>query len=296
MEDDRYDFTFFGRSLGDTACSAVHYPPALTSNGSGYISRNLDFPIPRDYQSLDFFPFKHTYLVEMEPDTGYASLSLLCFDIFGLALEGINDRGLAVIHLADADTRHDHASRATLHTQRGFNEFLPIQYLLDNCASVEEAISELEQMEHYHAVVPVHLLVADKSGRSFAFEYAPDGKRKVVVHGDPATPFRITNFQLNRLNDPLLSGQMKRRSRENGMDRYDILGQTLNATAFPVDAGTTKDINTHVYVHADGETELDRTLFHTMYDLASCSVRIALLPTTEQSIDTFTELRLSARR
>jgi len=90
-----HDFSCFGRPLGDTGCSAVYYPPSLMRHGSGTISRNLDFPIPANYRDLESFPFKHTYVIEMKPETGYASLSLFCFDVFGLSMEGINDRGLA---------------------------------------------------------------------------------------------------------------------------------------------------------------------------------------------------------
>lgn len=296
LYDTSHDFSCFGRPLGETACSAVFYPPALTRKHHGHISRNLDFPIPADYRNLDTFPFKHTYLVEMRPDNSYASLSLFCFDIFGLALEGINERGLAVIHLADADTRHDHGASATGRTRTGFNEFLPIQYLLDNCETVAEARAALEQMTHYHAAVPVHLLVADQKGNAVVFEYAPDGKEKVFVQGESDTPLRITNFQLNRLDNPALLAEMETRASENGMDRYQWLGQVMETTPFPVDEETIRHINGQVYVHSDGEDQLDRTLFHTVYDLSACTVRIRLLPSTDLSVDAFATFDLLSER
>ncbi|MGW8325290.1 MAG: carcinine hydrolase/isopenicillin-N N-acyltransferase family protein, partial [Desulfobacterales bacterium] len=76
------------------------------------------------------------------------------------------------IHLADADTRIDHENLATKETQKGFNEFLPIQYLLDTCSTAGDAAKVLNKMEHYHVAIPVHLLIADKHGDSFVFEYS----------------------------------------------------------------------------------------------------------------------------
>jgi hypothetical protein len=109
LSDHNYDFSFFGDVPNGVACSAVYYPPATTSSKCGYISRNLDFSIPKNLKlEKPVFPFKHTYVIEMYPESSYPSISPFCFEVFGLALEGINSEGLAVIHLADADTRIDH--------------------------------------------------------------------------------------------------------------------------------------------------------------------------------------------
>jgi penicillin V acylase-like amidase (Ntn superfamily) len=115
----------------------------------------------------------------MYPQSSYPSISLFCFEVFGLALEGINSEGLAVIHLADADTRIDHEELATHQTRKGFNEFLPIQYLLDRCSTAPEAIEALRKMKHYHIAIPVHLLIADRQGDSYVFEYSSDGSQKI---------------------------------------------------------------------------------------------------------------------
>ncbi|MCW8926060.1 MAG: carcinine hydrolase/isopenicillin-N N-acyltransferase family protein, partial [Xanthomonadales bacterium] len=215
--DDQYlDFSFFGEVPGGTACSAVYYPPAITTTGCGSLSRNLDFSIPSDIRNPSF-PFKHSYLVEMHPESGYASISLFCFEVFGLALEGINSEGLTVIHLADKDTQFDHENLATGATAEGFNEFLPVQFLLDTCSTAKEAKEALQRTEHYHVAFATHLLVADKEGNSFVFEYSPDGTNKVFVQGSKTNPQKITNFQLNRLTDERMAIELKSRSSENGL-------------------------------------------------------------------------------
>lgn len=277
LGDEGFDFSFFGQVPGGTSCSAVYYPPAVTASGHGSLSRNLDFSIPLDI-SEPSFPFKHSYLVELHPDTAYSSISLFCFEVFGLALEGINSEGLTVVHLADNDTGFHHETLATKATATGFNEFLPIQFLLDTCATAREAREALQSMKHYHVAFATHLLVADREGNSFVFEYSPDGTGKTFVRGSPAAPQVVTNFQLNRLADEKLASELKSRSSDNGFDRYAALRSQLDQAGFPVSEREAKDLNASVYVHEDKPEALDRTLFHTVYDQASRSVQISLLP------------------
>ena len=287
LTDPDYDFSFFGKIPDGIGCSAVYYPPSTTETGHGYISRNLDFVIPRNYTQNEF-PFKETYVFEMHPETGFSSLTIFCFDVFGTALEGINSEGLAVIHLADADTRIDHQELATGQTRRGFNEFLPVQYLLDKCSTAQEARRALKQLVHYHVAIPTHLLIADQSGDSFVFEYSPDGIRKLYLDGSPDSPFRITNFQLNRLSDDKLKKKMETRCTVNGLDRYRTLKERLAETQFPITTQQIRDVNTSVYIHEDKETELDRTIYHIIYDITSQSVKYCLLPTeTSPQFHTF---------
>jgi predicted choloylglycine hydrolase len=277
LDDQNSDFSFFGEVPNGTACSAVYYPPALTITGRGNLSRNLDFSIPSNIKKPSF-PFKHSYLIEMHPDSGYSSISLFCFEVFGLALEGINSEGLTVIHLADNDTKFHHENLATRETAKGFNEFLPVQFLLDTCSTAKEAKEALQRTEHYHVAFATHLLVADKEGNSFVFEYSPDGTNKIFIQGSKAVPQKITNFQLNRLSDEKMANELKSRSSENGFDRYLTLQKQIDQVKFPITERAAKEINTSVYVYADTENVLDRTIFHSIYDMTLKTVQISLLP------------------
>jgi predicted choloylglycine hydrolase len=294
LNDYSYDFSFFGNALNGSACSAVYYPPAITISKQGYISRNLDFTIPKDSKiDSPFFPFQHTYILEMHPNSSYPSISLFCFEVFGLALEGVNSQGLVVIHLADADTRIDHENLSTKQTRKGFNEFLPIQYLLDTCSTANEAARALKKMEHYHVAIPVHLLIADKHGDSFVFEYSFDGSRKVFVQGGATSPLKVTNFQLNRLSDPTMRKVMESRFEENGFDRYRILEKLLDQTQFPISEESIQKINSAVYVSKDSVEHFERTLFHSIYDTSLCSVKISPLPDVTESIESFFSISLN---
>ena len=133
----------------------------------------------------------------------------------------------------------------------------------------------LKQMVHYHVAIPVHLLIADKQGKSFVFEYSADGAGKVFLENSPEAP---TNFQLNRLTDPARAEQMETRSAENGLDRYRTLETHIDSIRFPVSERLMREINSDVYVHTDHENERERTLFHCIYNTHRCSLKICLLP------------------
>ena len=284
VHDGSFDFSNFGTAPGSAGCSAVHYPPLTTAPGRGFVCRNLDFTVPANFQEEKSpFPFKDTYVLELYPDGCFPSLVMFCFQLFGLPLEGINSEGLVVVHLADADTRLDHPDLPTGRTTRGFNEFLPIQFLLDNCSDAVEAEAALERMDHYCHAVPVHLLVADRSGRSFVFEYGPEARRRVCVHGNPAAPLRVTNFPLNRLADPAGREAVEAHSRENGLHRYQTLGRALKRATQPYSEEVIRDINDGVLVHSELEGSLSTTVFQCLYDTTSSSVEVALLPTLERA-------------
>jgi hypothetical protein len=181
----------------------------------------------------------------------------------------------------------DHENLAAGQTKRGFNEFLPIQYLLDTCATASEAERALARMEHHHVAVPVHLLVADRHGGSFVFEYSRDGSGKVIVHGEVASPLKVTNFQLNRLSDPAAREAMEARCDENGFDRYRLLEERLARTRFPMSEEAIRRVNSAVYVDKEAEEHCERTVFHSIYDASSCSLKVCLLPDVAESLEGF---------
>lgn len=187
-----YDFSIFGTPIGGKTCSAVYYPPADTTIGKGVISRNLDFCLYDDPDS----PFKKIYILELHPEIGYSSVSCLCMETFGQSLEGINSEGLSVVHLADGETAELFPDGCRGHSGIGFNEFLPIQLLLDTCADVKEAKEALLRNRHYYFNVPVHFLIADRHGESFIWEFSSTRNREFIINGSGKKQI-ITNFLLS---------------------------------------------------------------------------------------------------
>jgi choloylglycine hydrolase len=89
-----------------------------------------------------------------------------------------------------------------------------IRLVLDYASSTEEAISLIEKYNVQFEEVPVHYMIADRSGKSAVIEYVR-GEMKVIRNN---RPFQIsTNFVISNVL-PLL---------ENNCRRYDYLNNAL---------------------------------------------------------------------
>jgi len=282
LEDSTCDFSTFGIPLGDMACSAVYYPPRTTAHQHGMLSRNLDFDIPLEFSQDSkgkCTPFSKTYIMEMHPDVGYASLTLFCYEVFGQALEGINSEGLTVVHLADATTRAAFPQAATGQLAVGFNEFLPIQLLLDTCATAQEAQEALLLNKHYYRSVPVHLLIADRAGNSFVWEYGSVHNTEHIIWGKQQ-PQIITNFLLHCHSLDDFSGEMDA-DRNSAKNRFRILQREIQSTSTGYTPDFVRHTNQKVFYLdpiPQGKTAssaIERTLFHNIYDLDAKMVSIS---------------------
>ncbi len=108
FDDDGWNFSGLGYLLGPPpGCSVVYYPPGVTADCNGVVSRNYDFgtgtildtrPKPGELP-INARP----YPIEMHPDRGYDSLALCSFDLLSGVLDGINSEGLTVTILSDEE-------------------------------------------------------------------------------------------------------------------------------------------------------------------------------------------------
>lgn len=197
-------------SLG--ACSVAWHPPQYTVDGHGRLSRNYDFstgtlaefiadflsdatsppaPVARVPGTLPMTARPH--VIESYPDSGYATLQLRSYDLLGGCLDGINSAGLTVALLADRDGVGIAASREP---RVGINELELNLYLLETCASVEEALDRLSRIEHYVSTVHCHFVIADRTGTSVVWEPFTSDGASIVVGGKQ--PQIVTNHQLTR--------------------------------------------------------------------------------------------------
>lgn len=175
-----------------TPVNAVYGCSALTvrtpENGV-LMGRNFDFSsatgiilhtIPKQgYETIttfnsDFFGFDKDWLPEGYPNQ-YMALSCLFF-----ALDGINEKGLAIADLmaGDAVETHQETGKPALTTTSA------ICYLLKNAPSVDEALDLLRGIDmHSDIGAAHHYAMADVSGRSVVVEYVDN---EMVVVDSPA--------------------------------------------------------------------------------------------------------------
>lgn len=188
-------------------CSVAFYPGEGTKDCHGILSRNFDFPTATFTQIAGLPPLpderplaSDPWVVELHPDTGYASVTVGIMDLMG-AMDGINEAGLSVALLADNESPEP---EPTGQPRVGLGEQQVVRYLLDNCATVAEAKQALLVAKHYYFFTPCHFLIADRSGAAFVWEHSPRRNHELIVEATPQTHGRLvcTNHLLHRWPDP----------------------------------------------------------------------------------------------
>ncbi len=192
---------------------------ATTSNGNAVFGRNYD------WESCN------AMIIHTVPENGYESISTACPDFLGFGeewlpegmenqimalaaiyvpLDGINEKGLFVADLMAGDdtvTKQD-TDKPNVTTT------LALRLMLDHAATVDEAISLLQQYDMNSDIGSAHhYAIADASGRSVVVEYLNED---MVVTSTPI----VTNHYLS-------AGEKQGVGSAQSHDRYDKLLNTL---------------------------------------------------------------------
>ena len=167
-------------------CSAL---TVRTPEGGVLMGRNFDFSsatgmilhtVPkRGYETIttfnvEFFGFGAGWLPE-----GFVNQYLALSGLF-FALDGINEKGLAVADLMAGDeaVTHQNTGKPALTTTSA------ISYLLKNAATVDEALALLRGIDMHSDIGSAHhYAMADASGKSVVVEYV---NNEIVVVDSPA--------------------------------------------------------------------------------------------------------------
>ena len=237
-----------GRNAGELAGYAMfflskgHYNPTVTPAPAQYgcsalttrtpengvlMGRNFDFSsatglilhtVPkRGYETITTFNVEFFGFGEDWKPEGFVNQYMALSSLF-FALDGINEKGLAVADLMagdDAVTQQETGKPALTTTSA-------ISYLLKNAATVDEALKLLREINMHSDIGSAHhYAMADASGKSVVVEYVDN---EMVVVDSPA----VTNHYLceQKLNVGLNEGD----------HRYDSLRRQLQ------EAGDTMDV------------------------------------------------------
>ncbi len=204
-------------------CSAI---TTRSKDGRVLMGRNFDF----SYGTGIIF---HSY-----PDDGYESITTFNSDFYGfgdnwvpegfvnqymavsglmLALDGINEKGLAMADLMAGDDVETHQSTG----KPSLTTTAAIKYILNKAADVDEALELLHSIDMHSDIGSAHhYAISDATGKSVVVEYV-DGN--MVIVDSPV----LANHYLceEKFNVGL----------EDGDNRYDILCKKYN------EAGGTMD-------------------------------------------------------
>jgi hypothetical protein len=193
-------------------CSVAYYPPSTTAGGRGYLSRNLDFPMDTSiadvmHLSLPAEVRKRMPSIMSEPcimewypeDGGYASLAIHAFDALTGTLDGMNSAGLVISQMADEEAIAELGPNLEFHPGLphavGLSELQVLRFLLDTCATADEAKEALLTSKQYYGFIPLHYIVADKAGKSFIYENSTGRNVQHIIDGN-GQPQVVTNFQI----------------------------------------------------------------------------------------------------
>jgi hypothetical protein len=304
-DDDRHELASLPLGLPRTGCSVVWLPRNRTTTGTSLLTRNFDFPALSLNQMIGAPPQEddegfcaQPYVLETHPGTGHATLTITAFDLLMAAVDGINDAGVVAVLLSDDDSTTGGANRSvtepTFAPAVGLSEVEFCRFVLERCSDVDEALEAVRVARHYYFVHPQHFLVADRSGRSFVYEFSPGRNDEHVIWGDGAQI--VTNHLLYRYptSDDLPTGdgvagtysRFRRLSSSfSDQDRYgrdeiaerhsavrftrhDLSVRTLWHAVYDVDAGT---MDASFYLRDVGDTEVRTPTLH--FDLQPAALR-----------------------
>jgi hypothetical protein len=270
VDDDAWDHAGINFTELHAACSIVQLPPALTSTGTSVVSRDYDYSTG----NLTFgflapgmlHPTARPYLIELHPDHGYASLSMVAYDLLSGVLDGMNSEGLTVTMALDDELFTKHPIEPTLTPAVGLGELQTLRLLLDTCATVEEAKQALLQTKQYYQFVPLHYLIADRHGKSFVWEYSYAHNKEYIIES-PGKPLVMTNFSLNQH----LNGEKPPSADEakSVCKRYALLTEKLDTGSGVISeevlAQTHKRVDAALPAAADASRPPVRTFWHALY-------------------------------
>jgi hypothetical protein len=295
-DDERYDLTILWYNLdlplSVMACSVAYYPPSITAGSRGYLSRNYDFSIDTtvaEVMQKSLSPevknqlppiMSEPYIMEWYPeDGGYASLAIHAFDTLSGTLDGINSAGLVVSILADEEAAEKLGPNLEFHPGPpqvvGLHELQVMRFLLDTCATTDEAKKALLMIKQYYGFIPCHYIVADRAGNSFLYENSTGRNVQYIIDGT-GQPQVVTNFQVHSHPTPDQMPQGPLTSETNAFWRYQTLADSISKHSGLFTPNDIKTNNARVNVmkvfeemRANGinpANEQARTLWHSLYD------------------------------
>ena len=182
----------------DFGCSAL---TVKTPEGGVLMGRNFDFPsalgvvlhtIPnRGYETITTFNVEFYGFGEDYKPEGFTNQYLALTGLF-VALDGINEKGLAIADLMAGDTiqTHQRTNKPDLTTTAA------ISYLLKNAATVDEALDLLRGIDmHSDIGCAHHYAMADATGRNVVVEYVDN--QMMVVESPAAANHYLCEAKLN---------------------------------------------------------------------------------------------------
>jgi hypothetical protein len=155
----------------------------------------------------------------------------------------------------------------------GLDELLLPRFLLDTCATVDEARVAIQQQTYGYRALPCHFVIVDRSGACLVFERTLSDDSSVFVEGRGVTA--ITNHLLHRGTPAIAT--------ESHVRCQALASAARAAVAWKEILGVNREFFVSPENHEFfGLTERVRTLWHSVYDTTDLSVDISFYLGDEQ--------------
>jgi predicted choloylglycine hydrolase len=283
-EDTLYDTGSLSYGLLPAGCSIIYFPGNVTGSGHAMYSRNMDYFTATAAEIFGGSPTaagermcSKNYVLELYPDSGYPSIVIGSFDLLNAPLDGMNAQGVTVSMLVDNDAAGITVSDLSQVT--GLSTMQLMRAVLDTAADVNEAKRIIRGNNVTMVAVPLHMLIADRSGSSFVAEMSgTDLTWKFTDnHGNPQV---LTNHALWKYPDPGTFPDVPASDAYDTFNRYQKLQEYI--TGHEGLFSTYDARSSMALVYADTELGIEggskplpmRTVWTTLFDLEDRSVQV----------------------
>jgi predicted choloylglycine hydrolase len=205
-------------------------------------------------------------LMILEPEGGRSSIVMCKMDLLLGAIDGVNDAGFCAALLSLAGGPAPTAPRSD-----AFHELSVVRVLLENCATVEEAIAGFRDLPLYTIFLPCLYIVADRTGDRAVLEW--NGREARVVRGDRAEALVCTNHSLSGETSPETRTPEGAHSRK----RHRLLSDMLRLVTIEPDMLRQAAEAVRLDAFQDGGAIYGGTLWTSLYDPASPRLEVRVL-------------------
>ena len=206
---DWYDAVKSGTAADLTACSAAVLPKEKSEGGGVFVSRNFDMMALVCWSELfgkkapegAFRYNERAIVLETRPDKGYKTIQIGGNEALNPYVDGINEKGLYVTVFHDPNSIGAEGTPCSGMKLNGLALTQLPAFLLDTCATVEEAKQKILQNSLMQTMMRVHLLIADESGNATVFELSDTGDYRFTDRA-ANNPLFVTNHALYKYPEP----------------------------------------------------------------------------------------------
>lgn len=279
-----YDTSGLGYGFEPAGCSIIFFPGNSTTNGHAIYARNMDYftATASEIFGTGLTPTgdkmcSKNYVLELYPDRGYPSIVIGSFDLLNGPMDGMNEKGVTVSMLVDNDAAP--ITVMDISQVSGLSSMQLMRAVLDTASDVDEAKSIILNNNVSMLAVPLHVLVADRSGRSFVAELSASDL-KWHFTDNAGKPQILTNHALYKYPNISAFPQVPATDEYDSFNRYRRLdAYVANHTGkfSPADVSSSMALvyaNTALAMEGGSPPLPMRTVWTSLFDLEDRSVTV----------------------